>query len=68
VKTKKNGYSDSAATHAELLDEIAVLRGKLKSAEDYNHAEKNRIRLISKDLKLGFWEWNEVENQAVNYS
>jgi PAS domain S-box-containing protein len=45
-----------------------VLREKLKSAEDYNEAEKNRIRLISKDLKLGFWEWNEVENQAVNYS
>ncbi len=68
MNTKKNGYSDSAATHAELLDEIAVMREKLKSAEDYNHAEKNRIRLISKDLKLGFWEWNEVENQAVNYS
>ncbi|MFT5597828.1 MAG: PAS domain S-box-containing protein [Gammaproteobacteria bacterium] len=59
---------DVTLSHAELLGEIAVLREKLKSAKKQSEIEKYRLRLISKDLKLGFWEWNEVEHRAVDYS
>jgi PAS domain S-box-containing protein len=64
---KPNGI-DSALTHAELIDEVAVLREKLEFSVKTHETEKNQLKIISKDLNLGFWEWDEIENRAVYYS
>ena len=64
---KSNGI-DSALTHAELIDEVAVLREKLEFAVKTHETEKNQLKIISKDLNLGFWEWDEIENRAIYYS
>lgn len=60
--------ADLSLTREELLDEIAVLREKLKVVEQKGLEEKSRLNLLSKDLKIGLWEWDEVANRASFYS
>jgi EAL domain-containing protein (putative c-di-GMP-specific phosphodiesterase class I)/signal transduction histidine kinase/DNA-binding NarL/FixJ family response regulator len=52
----------------DLLDENASLREKLEKFEAVANAREDRLQVLSFQLKLGFWEWDEVKNCATYYS
>ncbi|NCF37572.1 MAG: EAL domain-containing protein [Gammaproteobacteria bacterium] len=52
----------------ELRDEIASLREQLDTAQSLIELRDYRSREMSKMLKLGIWEWNEITDKPISYS
>ena len=51
-----------------LQEEIAELRAQLDEARAAIEFRDYRRRSLSKLLKIGIWEWNELTDQASYYS
>ena len=52
----------------DLLKEIDELRAKLSRAEARSHLWGRQLEAISKSFRIGFWEWDEVNNRVISYS
>ena len=68
MTAKAQKQSDSPTIEQELRDEIGELREKLARAEALIEFRNYRRRELSRMLKLGIWEWDEVANEALSYS
>ena len=68
MKPKKSDSADLKKSHRALLDENAGLHQKLEKFEAISSARKDRLKALSSQIKLGFWEWDEVKNCAAFYS
>ena len=51
-----------------LREENAQLRAQLEKAEGYIEFQRYRRHELSKMLKVGFWEWDEVARKPASYS
>lgn len=56
---------ESTLSNKELLDEIALLREKLNALQKSRRTDQEKLTLLSKELKIGCWEWDEVENRSI---
>ncbi len=68
MKSKKSDSRDLKKSHRALLDENASLQQKLENIEAISCANEDRLKTLSSQIKLGFWEWDEVEECAIYYS
>jgi len=68
LKPKKSNSGDLRKSHRALLDENAGLHQKLEKIEAISSAREDRLKTLSSQIKLGFWEWDEVQNCAAFYS
>ena len=68
LKLKKTESRELHESHQLLLNENASLRQKLEKFEALSSAQEDRLQVLASQIKLGFWEWDEVENCAAFYS
>ena len=68
MKPENSESAGSQESYQLILDENARLRQKLEKFEAMSSAKEDRLQVLSSQLKLGFWEWDEVENTATYYS
>jgi EAL domain-containing protein (putative c-di-GMP-specific phosphodiesterase class I)/signal transduction histidine kinase/DNA-binding response OmpR family regulator/HPt (histidine-containing phosphotransfer) domain-containing protein len=66
VKIQKTSREDSI--EQELRDEIATLRAQLDKAQALIEFHDYRRKEFSKMLKLGIWEWDEIDDKPIAYS
>ena len=53
---------DASRSNRALLDENRILRRSLAEKEAELESRKEREKTLSEAIKLGFWEWDEVNN------
>ncbi len=68
LKAENRKSSESVESTGALLSEIDRLRQQLAGAEARNDIIKERLKHFASALKLGFWEWDEIDDVAVSYS
>jgi len=68
LKAEKRISPQSVDSPKTLLSEIDQLRQQLASAEARNDDVQERLQQFASALKLGFWEWDEIDDVAVSYS
>ena len=68
LKAENRKSLESVESTEALLSEIDRLRQQLASAETRNDDIKERLKQFASSLKLGFWEWDEIDDVAVSYS
>ena len=68
LKPKKSDSGDLRKSHRALLDENASLLRKLEKIEANSSAREDRVKSLASQIKIGFWEWDEVEDCAAFYS
>jgi len=68
LKPKKSDSGDLRKSHRALLNENAGLHQKLDKFEAISSAREDRLKALSSQIKLGYWEWDEVEDCAIYYS
>ena len=59
---------DTHATKQQLLDEIESLQKNLVELEDKVDEKDERHRNLEQALRIGYWEWDEIEDRAIYYS
>ena len=67
AKTRKPTKSIGSSEHA-LREEIAELRAQLDEARASIEFRDYRRRAMSKMLKIGIWEWDEIADKPLFYS
>lgn len=68
MTTKSRKQSKTDSVEGRLRAEIKALRVELDEAQAAIEFRDHRARELSKMLKLGIWEWDEIENKANFYS
>ena len=63
-----NSPPDPSSEEQSLRDEIAQLRSQLASAQEYIEFQRFRRFELSRMLKVGFWEWDEIAQKPISYS
>lgn len=67
--TPKADTPDKATSiEQQLRDENAILRARLVKMTRSMEAQRYRRHELSKMLKVGFWEWDEIAGKPLNYS
>ena len=51
-----------------LLDEISDLKRQLVEARENNLSSVEHQHELAKIMRVGFWEWDEINNRALSYS
>ena len=60
--------NDASTSKSDLLAENQALRSKLLRLEADHRAEKDRLRILSGAIKVGYWEWDQTTNRAAYFS
>ena len=68
LQMEDTSIDSSNTSQRALLDEINELRLSLAKAEIDTRSWQIQMKAISEALHLGFWEWDEVLDQATYYS
>jgi len=68
LKLKQLEPGELQESHQLLVAENASLHQKLEKFEAIASAREVRLQILSSQIKLGFWEWDEIENCAAFYS
>ena len=68
MAAKPDKQQKAASIEQSLRDENAILREQLARAQDFIEQQKYRRVELSKMLKLGFWEWDELAQVPISYS
>ncbi|MDH3389603.1 MAG: response regulator, partial [Gammaproteobacteria bacterium] len=68
MTAKAQKQSGTPSIEQELRDEIADLRKQLAEAQALIGFREYRRQELSKMLKLGIWEWDEIGNKPISYS
>ena len=68
MTSKPETPGKTASIEQQLRDENAALRAKMAKIQRNLEAQKYRRRELSKMLKVGFWEWDEIAGKPVSYS
>ena len=68
MKNNLSEPDDLRIANQALLDENASLRQKLEELEATSSAKEGWLQTLASQIKLGFWEWDEVEDCATYYS
>lgn len=58
----------SNQSHADLLAENRLLRERIEAMEAEAIVQDERQLLLANSIKLGFWEWDEIENKPAYLS
>jgi len=68
MKLNKPERSDLRKSHQLILDENADLRRKLEKLEASSSTQRDRLLVLASQIKLGFWEWDEVQKCPAFFS
>ena len=68
MKPKHSDPEDFRKINQKTLEENAILRQKLEAFEATASAREDRLQALYSQIKLGFWEWNELKDCASYFS
>ncbi|MCP4874039.1 MAG: EAL domain-containing protein [Gammaproteobacteria bacterium] len=66
--SKVKRLSPTPSSEQALVEEIEDLRAQLAEAQALKEFREYRRREFSKMLNLGIWEWDEINDKAIDYS
>ncbi len=61
-------HNSENLVEAVLRDEIAQLKQKLEAATAEGKARDERHLAVAKELKIGYWEWDELKQELITCS